>query len=278
MNFLIINNEIIKKEDANLTRFFWNEPFILTQKIWFGFGGIPLFNKNIDSLLQQIEVFNIEIPSYLKNRRELFRITKRMLNKNRFFRSGTITIQLYIYNSTVEYVITSAASPNSGFPISESGILVNFSDSKRGEENLLNRHSFYNRINWKIKQHQIYNSEFQNSILINNSGMVCEGIESNIFMIKDNVLIMPSLDSGRYEDTIREAVLAAALRSKLKTAELPNIKKEHIFDMDELFFASEELGIQWILGVENRRFVHETTKRIHKNLNEVLHEFVENDN
>jgi branched-chain amino acid aminotransferase len=270
MDFLIINGEIIRKEDANLTHLLWDEPFVLSQKIWFGFGGIPLFNKNIDFLTQQLEVFQIITPAFLKNRRELFRISKRMLNKNKFYRSGIIKIQLFIAESGIDYTITPDAFPEFDFPILEKGLLVNFSESKRRLENLLNRHLFYNKTNWKIKRYQLRDSGFQNSILINKSGMVCEGIESNIFMIKENVLIVPSLDSGGFEDTIRETIFNAAKLAGLKIAELPNIKKEHVLEMNELFFASEEFGIQWILGVENKRFVHEITKQIHKKLNDVL--------
>jgi len=270
MDFLIINGEIIRKEDANLTHLLWDEPFVLSQKIWFGFGGIPLFNKNIDFLTQQLEVFQIITPAFLKNRRELFRISKRMLNKNKFYRSGIIKIQLFIAESGIDYTITPVAFPEFDFPILEKGLLVNFSESKRRPENLLNRHLFYNKTNWKIKRYQLRDSGFQNSILINKSGMVCEGIESNIFMIKENVLIVPSLDSGGFEDTIRETIFNAAKLAGLKIAELPNIKKEHVLEMNELFFASEEFGIQWILGVENKRFVHEITKQIHKKLNDVL--------
>jgi branched-chain amino acid aminotransferase len=270
MDFLIINGEIIRKEDANLTHLLWDEPFVLSQKIWFGFGGIPLFNKNIDFLTQQLEVFQIITPAFLKNRRELFRISKRMLNKNKFYRSGIIKIQLFIAESGIDYTITPVAFPEFDFPILEKGLLVNFSESKRRLENLLNRHLFYNKTNWKIKRYQLRDSGFQNSILINKSGMVCEGIESNIFMIKENVLIVPSLDSGGFEDTIRETIFNAAKLAGLKIAELPNIKKEHVLEMNELFFASEEFGIQWILGVENKRFVHEITKQIHKKLNDVL--------
>jgi branched-chain amino acid aminotransferase len=270
MDFLIINGEIIRKEDANLTHLLWDEPFVLSQKIWFGFGGIPLFNKNIDFLTQQLEVFQIITPAFLKNRRELFRISKRMLNKNKFYRSGIIKIQLFIAESGIDYTITPVAFPEFDFPILEKGLLVNFSESKRRPKNLLNRHLFYNKTNWKIKRYQLRDSGFQNSILINKSGMVCEGIESNIFMIKENVLIVPSLDSGGFEDTIRETIFNAAKLAGLKIAELPNIKKEHVLEMNELFFASEEFGIQWILGVENKRFVHEITKQIHKKLNDVL--------
>jgi len=270
LEFLIINSDILRKEEANLTHLFWDEPFVLSQKIWFGFGGIPLFNKNIDFLSQQLNVFNIEIPNFLRNRQELFRITKRMLNKNKFYRSGIINIQLFIINTKIDYVITSIGYPEFDFLFSKHGLQVNFSESKRRSANDLNRHLFYNKTNWRIKQSQLHDSTFHNSILINEKGMVSEGIGSNIFMIKKNVLITPSLGSGCFEDTIRNIILETALQLQLETIELPNIKKEHIFEMNEIFFASEETGIQWILGVENRRFVNPVTKQIHGKLNEIL--------
>ena len=270
MNFIIINGEITPKKDANLTHLFWDEPFVLSQKVWFGYGGIPLFSKNIDFLCQQLEVFNIEIPDFLINKRELSRISKRMLNKNKFYRSGIINIQLFIIDTKIDYVISSIGYPEFEFPISKQGLLANFSESKRRSANDLNRHLFYNKTNWRIKRSQLRDSTFQNSILINEKGMVSEGIASNIFMIKDNVIVTPSLGSGCFEDTIRNLILEVTSEIKLKTLELPNIKKEHILAMDEIFFASEEIGIQWILGVENRRSVNPVTKQIHQKLNAIL--------
>lgn len=275
MEFLIINGEVLRKEEANLTHLFWDEPFMLSQKIWFGFGGIPLFSKNIDFLTQQLNVFNIKVPNFLINKRELFRITKRMLNKNKFYRSGIINIQLFIIDTKIDYVITSIGYPEFDFPFSKHGLQVNFSESKRQSANDLNRHLFYNKTNWRIKRSQLRDSTFQNSILINEKGMISEGIGSNIFMIKENVIITPSLESSCFEDTIRNIILEIAPQLQLKTVELPNIKKEHIFEMNEIFLANEETGVQWVLGIENRRFVHETTTQIHNNLNKYLRELAE---
>lgn len=270
MDFLIINGEIIKKEEANLTHLFWDEPFTILQKIWFGYGGIPLFEINLNFLTQQLEALNFKIPEFLKNKRELFRITKRMLNKNKFYRSGIITIQLFINNSNIEYVITSIAYPELIFPISKHGLLINFSDTFKSSENQLNQFKFYNRANWKINRAKLRDSSFQNSIILNQKGMICEGIGTNIFMVKDNVIITPSIDSGCFEDTLRSTIFGASALLEIKTAELPNIKKEHVLEMDEVFFASEEFGVQWILGIGNKRFVPKISNLIHEKLNEIL--------
>ncbi len=62
MDFVIINGEIIRKEEANLTVFIWENPFVFHHKSWFGFGGIPLFFENLALLKEELEIFGAEIP------------------------------------------------------------------------------------------------------------------------------------------------------------------------------------------------------------------------
>jgi branched-chain amino acid aminotransferase len=93
-------------------------------------------------------------------------------------------------------------------------------------------------------------------------------------MIKDDVLITPAIESGCFEDTIRKPLLDVATQLNIKSMELTNIKKDMIPEMKELFFASEKNGIQWILGVENKRFFPNISKRIHESLNKYLKEKV----
>lgn len=270
MNFCIINGEVLKKEEVDLTNLFWNEPVVLSQKIWFGYGGIPLFSENVDLLIQQLNAFNVETPKFLENKRELFRITKRMLNKNRYYRSGILNFQLLFRGNKIDYFIKSQNFEEFEFPISKQGLLVNLAESDKQSQSPLNQFSFYHSNNWTIAQRKLIDSGFQSSILLNGNGMIREGIASNIFMIKDNALITPSLDSGCFEDTIRALIIEIAYKFGLKILELSNINKQHVLEMNEVFLASEEKGIQWILGIENKRFVHRISEQINEKLNEVL--------
>ena len=61
---------------------------------------------------------------------------------------------------------------------------------------------------------------------------------------------------------------------KLKTEEPENIKTKDLLQMDEIFIASEEKGFQWILGIENKRYVHYFSRVIHEKLNQFLQEKV----
>lgn len=270
MDFLIINGKVLKKEEANLTSYYWGDPHVLTQRIWFGYGGIPLFSKNIDLLIQQLNALQFEIPDFLKDQRELFRIVKRMLNKNKFYRSGIIKIQLVLSTSQINYIITSSSSTEFEFPMSSDGVLVNYSGYRKSITNPLYKQEFYNKIDWRIAQSQLVNSDFKNSIILNEAGMICEGIASNIFMIKDEVLITPALNSGCFEDSLRNSIIEASVKLGLKVLEQADIEKKHIVQMNEVFFASEVKGINWVLGIDNKRFIHQLCDEIHLELNSYL--------
>ena len=268
--FVVVNGEIFNKDEVNLSHLFWENQQKLSRKIWFGFGGIPLFLENIQELTEEIDLLNLPCPAWIKNKRELFRITKRMLNKNRFYRSGYIHFQLFWNNKEFNNIITSQAFKTFDFPFSEKGILVNYSEVTKYSKNRLASFYSYNETMWNIATSENRDTVFQNSFIFNEKGVVCESISANIFFIRGNELYTPSLNTGCFNDKLRGKILEFASESELIITETQTLNKEEIYKMDELFIASEALGIQWILGIENKRFVHHYSEIIHKKLNEYL--------
>ena len=270
MDYVIVNGEIIRKTEANLTSFFWNEPQFFHHKIWYGFGGIPLFFENIQLIHQQINLFGAEIPSLFNHQRELFRITKRMLNKNKFFRSGQINIQLFIQERKVDFVITSMSFPEFEFPINEQGLLVHFSEIKKDSGNIYNRFALYNQLIWETEKTKNEETPFQNSIFLNENEMVCDTDSANIFMIKNNSVITPALETGCYNDILRDFILSISNELNFKITEAANLKKDDVYNMNEIFLAGENNGFQWVMGIEGKRFVRQKSVLIHQKLNEFL--------
>ena len=270
MDFIVVNGEIIKKQELKSIPFFIDDPFIITRKIWFGFGGIPLFSENLESLINALQTLNIEIPKLIQNRNELFRLTKRMLNKNKFYRSGVISLQILVGQYETNTVISSFAFPEFDFPISQQGIIINFSEFEKYSDNPLNKFAFFNIPKWKFSEARINNTSFQNSVIMNEKDIVCECISSNIFMVKGNTLFTPHPDTGCYTDSIRSHILNVAPEGGLQVQESANIKKQDVLKMSEIFLASEENGIQWVLGVGNKRYVHRFSDKIQQILNKRL--------
>ncbi|MGM0619807.1 MAG: aminotransferase class IV [Bacteroidota bacterium] len=270
MDFLIVNGKIVKTKETNLSEFIIDEPFSLSQKMWFGYGGIPLFSENIELLARQAAAMKMNLPREFENRRELFRITKRMLNKNKFYRSGHVTFQLFKTKNKSGFVVTSEPFSEFEFPFSEEGILLTFSNQKKLSGNDFNPFAFFSKPLWESTISELGNTHFHNSVFLNEKNEVCECAGANIFLIQKNEIITPPLNSGCYNDILRPMILDSAREIGLKTNETTVVKKSDLKKMDEIFIASELTGVQWVLGVENKRFLHFISDQIHNTLIENL--------
>ncbi|MEO7100359.1 MAG: aminotransferase class IV [Luteolibacter sp.] len=83
---------------------------------------------------------------------------------------------------------------------------------------------------------------FEETIFLNTSGHLCEAATANLFLIKDGVLLTPSLDSGCLPGIAREIVLDLAGRCRLTREERP-LTLEDLKTADEVFLTSSIRGL-----------------------------------
>jgi branched-subunit amino acid aminotransferase/4-amino-4-deoxychorismate lyase len=270
MKFLIADGKILAEDEFIYKHSFASAEFNLSQKIWYGYGALPLFSENMEILKRQIECLNLQLPKNIQDQRELFRVIKRMLNKNKLYRSGHIHLQIFWNNSATHSLITCNAYTGFEFPVSHDGLLVNIAGQKKYSYNILNRFAFFSKPIWDAALAEIRGNQFQQAIILNEKNMICENAFANTFMIRGSELITPSLKTGCYEDALRVFIMETARNMGLKVSESDAITPEELAETDEVFLASEQLGINWILGLENVRYIHYYSDRIHEKLNEFL--------
>jgi branched-chain amino acid aminotransferase len=270
MEFLIANGKVAGKDEINLNHILTESTFRLSQKVWYGYGGIPLFAENLEQIKNQAEALHLPFPKEFENRRELFRIAKRMLNKNKFYRSGYIHLQTFWKENQIQTLITANAFEQFSFLHNQAGLLVTFSVQKKHTQNTCNRFPFFNEPIWESGMGEIRQTPFQQVIFLNEKKTICEGARANIFLIKGNELFTPALSSGCYEDVLRPVILETVKQSGFKVSESDTIEKPMLYEMDEIFFASEASGIQWVLGIENKRYLHFYSKEIKEKIDDFL--------
>ena len=274
MNFLIFNGKILKFDDVTFCEFYLENSLQLTQKIWFGFGGIPLFFQNIELLINQAEILHIPLPSQVKKTDEMFRLSKRMLNKNKYYRSGFIIFKIISDGTSSHIIATSEPAAGQGLPFTDQGLLVSVSDYKKFSDNNLNRYLFFNKTLWDSLLLSLRGTFFSNAVILNDKNKVCECAYGNIYLVKGDEVYTPSLSSGCYEDTFRTLISEAVLKTGKKIVEKTGIDRNDLFKMDEIFIAGENIGIQWLLGVDNKRYLQKYSSVVHHQLNILLENMV----
>ena len=90
------------------------------------------------------------------------------------------------------------------------------------------------------------------AILFNSKGELVEGSRTNIFLVKDNVLLTPPVASGCLPGVTRQRVLSRARRLKIRCA-AKTLKTQDLLDADEAFVTNALLGIMPLTRLGQKR-------------------------
>lgn len=92
---------------------------------------------------------------------------------------------------------------------------------------------------------------FEETVFLNTSGYVCEAATSNVFLVRNGVLLTPSLDSGCLPGITRAVVIELAAELGISCEERPLIA-EDLLAADEVLITSSIRGVMGVSRFEGR--------------------------
>jgi len=110
------------------------------------------------------------------------------------------------------------------------------------------------------------------TVLINQQNKLCEGLSSNIFVLKNNTLLTPSLDQACVKGIMRQVItekISALLNLKVEETQIDECD---LLEADEVFFTNAIQGVSWALGFEKKRYYNAVSRKILTKLNEFVKE------
>lgn len=116
-------------------------------------------------------------------------------------------------------------------------------------------------------------SGFDEAILMNSQGKVCEASGMNIFLVRNGKLITPGVDQDILEGITRDSILTIAKNLGIETIERA-VDKSELLIADEVFLSGTAAKITPVKQIENYHFSGE--KIITNKLRETLTSITEN--
>jgi len=105
-------------------------------------------------------------------------------------------------------------------------------------------------------------NDFQNAILINERKELVGATDSNLFLIKQNKIITPSLDSGCINGIIRKKVLEHLRKSEGKVVEETAVSPFELLKVDEVFLTNSIVGIQSVDRYRKKSFKDSVAREV----------------
>jgi branched-chain amino acid aminotransferase len=96
---------------------------------------------------------------------------------------------------------------------------------------------------------QAIKAGFDQALILNNQGYICESSRANIFLVKNKEIFTPKPESGCLEGITRQAVLALAKKEKI-ACQQANFTLQDLYNADEAFLTNSLMGIMPVGSIE----------------------------
>ena len=278
MNKINFNGELVSEEKIlfNKTKraFNYGDGFFETIRI---VNGKPIFIerhfKRIVIGLKHLKInyskkFNLNFLS--DNISELININNLKSGgkiKVYIFRSGMGT-----YKPTTNdicFIIESLKVENNLYKLNHKGFLVDVFKDYKKQINYLSSFKSSSSLLYVLASLHTIDNHLDDSLILNENNEIIESSNSNIFILLDNKIITPPLNSGCISGIMRIELMNiindigfTVLERKIVSDDLLNSK--------EIFLSNVVSGINWVGGYKQTRYYNTLSKKIIKELNKKL--------
>jgi len=106
---------------------------------------------------------------------------------------------------------------------------------------------------------------FDDVLILNQEGYLCESLTSNIFVYYEKILYTPALSEGCIEGVMRRVVMDMARSEGIEVVEA-QISAEIMKRADEIFCTNAVQGVQWVMGYKQKRYFNKISRILQEKL------------
>lgn len=108
--------------------------------------------------------------------------------------------------------------------------------------------------------------DYDDVLILNQEGFLCEALSSNIFIYFEKTLYTPALNQGCIAGVMRRVVMDIAESEGIPVVEA-QISPEIMKKADEIFCTNSIQGIQWVMGYKQKRYFNKISRILQERLN-----------
>ncbi|MHC8949937.1 aminotransferase class IV [Sphingobacterium hungaricum] len=106
---------------------------------------------------------------------------------------------------------------------------------------------------------------FDEVLILNQEGFLCEGLSSNLFVYYEKTLYTPALSQACVAGVMRSVVMDMATDEQIPVVEA-EISPEIMKRADEIFCTNAVQGVQWVMGYKQKRYFNKISRILQEKL------------
>lgn len=273
---IILNGEIISGSQPvifhNNRAFCYGDGLFETMH---AFGTEILFAESHFSRLNKgMTALKMEIPGSISKEKICREIT-RLLNRDKLF--GSVCVRLTIFRdsdgyytpkqNTIGYLIECKPLENDYYQLNQKGLSIDIYYDFQKTPGILSQFKTCNSAVYILAGISAKERGLDDCLVLNNRGAIIESSNSNIFLVRKDIIYTPSLEQGCIDGTMRLQVISLAKSSAIRVEEITITNENVLLDADEIFLTNVISGIRWVMAFRQRRYFNKVAKLLCEKLN-----------
>ncbi len=272
MNSICFNGKIVAGDEpvllASNRSYRYGDGLFETMKIQNG--NISLSSYHFERLFGGLSLLKFDIPK-LFNKEKLEQHILNLSRKNECEKLARVRLSvfrgnggLYDADKTLQYIIECWPLNESVNKINDNGLVIDiYPDGEKSCDKFSNLKSanfqLYSMAALFAKENQL-----NDCLVLNNSGGIADSTIANIFLIKGETIITPSLKEGCINGVMRKYMLEKfRAEGESWQVEERSVLASNIKDADEIFLTNAINSIRWVRQFRNRTYTNVRTVEIY---------------
>lgn len=171
-------------------------------------------------------------------------------------------------NNEAGYLINAIALTNQAFRFNEKGLHIGIHPSLRKALSPLSEIKSTSALQYVIAARYGKSQGWDDTILLNEAGNLCETASSNLFIIlPGKKLVTPQLGEGLLPGVFRKNLLQCLKEYSIEVSET-TLTPDVLLQAEELFTCNSIKGIQWVMSYGKKRYFAAFTRTLSQKMND----------
>ncbi len=268
--FLLFNGQLVHADSFSLSvqnrSFRYGDGIFETirciegQPLWLGY--------HLERLHRSAGILGITLPESLNNP-QLHQSISLLLEKNGHIQGTRVRLTFFrseggLYtpeNNQGHYLIESQELNQHHYALNTKGLYLDVYPDEKKTAGFLSSMKGTSAILYVMASRYARLHGWDDALILNEKGFVAEATSSNIFMVAENRLYTPATDQGGVEGVMKKVLMDIAAKNNLKVTECA-LTTNDLLKADEIFLSNTIKGIQWVKGIQHKRFYHDMASHL----------------
>lgn len=233
-------------------------------------GTIVFANEHFARLWKGMQTLQFDVPKHFTPEKLAEEITA-LAAKNKHNNAARLRLTVIrgnggLYdaiNHKPNYIIETWPLPPGCIMLNTNGLVLGvYNDVKKSCDALSDiKHNNY--LPYVMAALHAKKQQWNDAVVCNSNGNICETTIANIFLVKDGIVTTPALTEGCVAGIIREQVIAC-LKNNNYTVKQTAVSYEMLLEADEVFVTNAIYNLRWVQRIENKEYSNGISQKIYQ--------------